>query len=764
MRDIGRRLLLKVLVVALLLVVAFWSARDGQAQGALRWELQHLWSDGNIADRVGWGGLFVTDLGGTGQNDIVSCSFFHPFVLTSDGVDRYRTRWYGERLSCEQVAVGDRDGDGVQEIYVSMRQAGAGEEARVYIIRGDTLERVEQLNLGGQPDVKGLALGDVTGNGRQEIVVVRYASTLVYDAATLALVWNAQGYGGTGLVLADIDGDGRPEIVVNGNPARVLDGAAQREKFSVPGGFGRQVDAGDLTGDGVAEIVYTSDRELHVFNGISRQSRRLVGPLGFTPSAIGVADVNGDGVAEVLAAVDQVMVFRGTDGVHLWRMPSRGSVVTALAVGDANGNGVNEIVWGVDGGSSASRVVVGDWQRGWIHWVSGPFLFGPLMVAAGDLEQDGSTEVVMLNGRSASQGGTIHAYTGATGSPRWSTLIGEWPDPISHMALGQLDQDAALEIVAAGEHYLDHKLRAYDGARGEFQWMSGSLRQPVSRLVVANVDDDPVEEILVGRGSEGVWVFDGASPIIEWDSGRLDGAVRDMAVGDLSGNGAPEVVILTHRSVYIFEGGSWRLKLHQPLPDRSPVAAGIARYPGRMAGDLILLTRTARGVMIEGWHGRSYRQQWQGLLRTDLASRLAIRDLDRDGRPEFVAYGGRTVAGPQYPSVLLIGTLTQRGPVMRYKNEGYWGEINSVDFADLTHDGYDELVFGASSLIQVNRVVFPGRPEAPTPTPTATPAATPTAVPRTPPAEPTPLQAAEATPDPVIMEVHPAATLTPEGR
>lgn len=59
--------------------------------------------------------------------------------------------------------------------------------------------------------IRRIALGDVVGDSRQEIVVIHF-----YDAASRAHLgqFASGAQGGEGLSLSDLDGDGRPELIV----------------------------------------------------------------------------------------------------------------------------------------------------------------------------------------------------------------------------------------------------------------------------------------------------------------------------------------------------------------------------------------------------------------------------------------------------------------------------------------------------------------------------------------------------------------------
>jgi FG-GAP-like repeat len=215
-------LLLSLLSIVLLLSPA------PRAEAAPQLTLSPQWTTGIISKGVGPAGIIVKDLRGDGVKEILACSTAYAYVLSKTATG-YDTIWYSPNLDCSKVAAGDRDGDGISEVYVGSKTS------QVYVFRGDTFAQVGVLSLPGSGAVNGLGVADVDGDGKQELVVVRADATFVYDASTGTLKWEADGKGGTELGIGNVDGDAQLEIVVNGNPAHILDAKTHTEKWLTVG-------------------------------------------------------------------------------------------------------------------------------------------------------------------------------------------------------------------------------------------------------------------------------------------------------------------------------------------------------------------------------------------------------------------------------------------------------------------------------------------------------------------------------------------------
>lgn len=255
-----RFIILTLLLLPLLLSIPYLRsevrAASKQDGGIL---MSPLWTTGIITDDVGRAGIVVTDLNNDNIRDILSCSqkAFYVLNATPQGED-YLPRYYSQRLSCQKVAVGDRNSDGIQEIYVAaIDDATSTQRTLVYVYNGATFEQESVFVLSSEyTPIQGLTVANVDNDSAPEIVLVREDRTFVFASTNGALEWDAFGYGGYGVAVGNIDNDSLNEIVVRNTPGHVLSAVTQTEEFAYPDGFGWDMDVGDVDGDNRAEIVY----------------------------------------------------------------------------------------------------------------------------------------------------------------------------------------------------------------------------------------------------------------------------------------------------------------------------------------------------------------------------------------------------------------------------------------------------------------------------------------------------------------------------
>ena len=221
--------------------------------------------------------------------------------------------------------------------------------------------------------------------------------------------------------------DGLPPQVKKFDPAGNLSFFAYAPTFT----GGVRVAAGDVNGDGVADIITGAGPgagpHVKVFNGANQSELASFFSYGasFTGGVfVAAGDLDGDGRADIITgagagAGPHVKVFSGRTGAELrsfFAYPPQFTGGVRVAAGDVNGDGFADIITGA-GAGAGPHVKVFDGRSGIdirSFFAYAPQFTGGVFVAAGDLDGDGLAEII--TGAGAGAAPHVKAFNGKPGA------------------------------------------------------------------------------------------------------------------------------------------------------------------------------------------------------------------------------------------------------------------------------------------------------------------------------------------------------------
>ncbi|RYE74921.1 MAG: VCBS repeat-containing protein, partial [Oxalobacteraceae bacterium] len=337
--------------------------------------------------------------------------------------DPYQTRTTGS--TADSVAIGDVNGDGRDDVALATTfnfDAASDYQLLIYTQLADgSLSAPAKSSYSTSTSRSDVEIVDMNNDGLGDILVGHGGGITMYRGvpvgSPVAAPW-ANDLACEHLASVDIDRDGNQDVVCQSwsDGAMVYYGDGNggiRQSQALPtGGNGyNDMKIGDITGDGMPDLVITSQQSVSVFvypNVAGRYGSGLAYPMpaaSWSPSAHAIGDFNGDGRNDLAVAVGG---NRPSSGVWIYAQDTAGRLGTpvrmasydipeAMEAADFDGNGRSDLLvshhgWGALGrymqsaGGLLEEVLTAAPSNGWSN---------PL--AVGDINDDGCIDAAFAD-------------------------------------------------------------------------------------------------------------------------------------------------------------------------------------------------------------------------------------------------------------------------------------------------------------------------------------------------------------------------------
>jgi hypothetical protein len=663
----------------------------------------------------------ISDFDGDGSNSVLIGSNTL-YLLKKAGTDYAQTWVYpfdpGMSTTISALAIGDATGDGRREIYFA---SGTLITALDGVTRREIARFGQDLSALTGPKAlitwKALRAADLDGDGHLELVCLggegSYGSTdwlYVLDGKTLAIKWKISqtGLGGS-MAVANVDADAALEIITAGG--YVYDGVTHANDWAYGAGFGFTVDAGDVDGDGIAEIVGAVD-----WTAVKVYSAVLKSPIWEIPTSdidsIKVVNLDGASPAEIVVGDGQwgnVTVYRYDSAskavVKVGQINSQDHGVSGIAAGDVDGDGQLDLVWGSGRSSSGADVlVVTSWgPTPTLKWKGpSPQLDGPFSGAKPARLTSGQTKLIFATPQTASgyNGMRILSLHPTTGALAVSSEVDSNWSRVSACDVGDVFGTGFDRVLLGSANYYDNYFAVMNVESNQKDWVSAKLGA-ASAITHADMNGDAIQD-LIGLTSDGyIYAWDVAHQTLIWSSTSL-GSGKDLGVADLDGDGVPEIVGLTGSNVITFAKsqatGTWLETGRYALSGQDLL---LADTDGDGKPEIFVLGVATTGGALKVFKLDGRLQLLHSFAAYNLAGiYLEASDFPRKNLLATLSTGSYSTPTP--PRIVALdpntGALVWQSPALLGTTP-----LNSLETIDLNKDGKRRISFGTSKGMCVTR-------------------------------------------------------------
>ena len=409
----------------------------------------------------------------------------------------------------------------------------------------------------------------------------------------------------------------------------------------------------DLNGDGLVEIIVTTQADLFVYSGSGQLLWQVTGAGGYDVVA---GQMDNDAALEIAASSGNVV----DAATHTIQWTRNGGFGSHLKLAPFPGENYKQLI------TTASGVSSYDIARQLPRW-SIPVDISVDALDVADVDNDGIPEVIYGD----DQWGALHVHDLVTQAEKWYT--NNPSHGVTNIAVADVDGDGIAELLwGAGysDSGADYLYVANTTGSHNIKWQSVDLQGPFLGPVIGDLDGDGQPELVIcsvsseaGYDSGRILVFDLANltlrgisaPVV--DNGAWEG-VRDLKLRDVDGDGRMEIIIAADSyydgavEIYRFDSNNTftRTWTNATRPSGSPFnRVDVADLDGTGSPKVIAANSIAHsgspGVYVYIYDYPSGAQSWQSVNLSggwDGVTGLIVQDLDANGSKEIAALVGYT--------------------------------------------------------------------------------------------------------------------------
>jgi hypothetical protein len=639
------------------------------------------WRYATLGKYIGEKKMHTLDIDNDGITEIVAGTAYYWYMLRYDAVkDTVDFLWISDiseefqSLTC--IGVFDINNDNISEIFVGHNNG----EIELF----DGLMRtliMELPKIIGLQSIRDIEYADADNDGAKELVVVDFFNTYIVstDGYTLEQVIPFTDYD---CEIGNVDADSFLEIVGSHGKVLQLNGTTLVEEWTYStANYSSEyrVHLSDIDNDVMKEILRNKDADFEIYDADTKLMKHHIHEASVIMQFI-MKDIDNDGIEEIVYGLYDggLKCYNSSNYQLLWTMQNYNAGVDAINIYDVEGDGALDVIWSAGSGTSNNyyhEFFIADMASQELKCRSLPISQDFNRIASGDIDNDGTTEIIVFESNLLIFDGVTHELESFLSSD-YLYSIGVYAVSFK---INDIDNDGLEEIVFFGTHgdvglwYMNGETLTVEKSH----MFTNSGIEYFRYIDIDDVDNDGVKEI-IGTNLYKYYIINSDNFAIDFSSDFVfQNNETPVRAGNIDNDSQSEI-ITTQGKLKIFDS---QTHVKQEIDWKEFTVCDLYDMNADGRKDIVAGTYDGYVYLIDG---KTLLKMSAIKLSPSSITSVTVTDLNSDLKPEIIA--------SSYGTVIIYSDSTYPVYVKKLDPSGF--NIGNVVVNDINNDSQYDIIYG----------------------------------------------------------------------
>jgi hypothetical protein len=649
-------------------------------------DCEPIWKYATLGKYIGERKMHTLDIDNDGITEIVAGTSYYWYIMKYDAVkDTVDFLWISnisdEFQSLTYIGVFDINNDNISEIFVGHNNG------KIELFDGLTRTLIMELpTINGLNSIRDIEYADADNDGVKELVIIDFSNTYIVSTQGYSLE-QVLPYSAYDFEIGNVDTDPSLEIVTSSGKVLQLNGTALAEEWTFSTVYLSQymVHLSDTDNDGMKEILRNNEEVLEIYDADIKLKKHQISEAIDIMQFI-MKDIDNDGIEEIIYGLEYggLKCYNASTYQLLWTMQNYNAGVDAINICDVEGDGALDVIWSAGSGISNNyyhEFFIADMASQELKCRSLPVSQYFDRIASGDIDNDGTTEILVYQGNLMIFDGVTHELESFLSS-EYLYSLGVYAVSFK---INDIDNDGLEEIVFFGTHgdvglwYMNGETKTIEKSH----MFTNSGIEYFRYIDIDDVDNDGVKEI-IGTNLYKYYIINSDNFEIDFSSDFVfQNNETPVRVGNIDNDSQSEI-ITTQGKLKIFDS---QTHVKQEIDWKEFTVCDLYDMNADGRKDIVAGTYDGFVYLIDG---ETLLKMSAIKLSPSSITSVMVKDLNNDLKPEIIA--------SSYGTVIIYSDSTYPVYIKKLDPSGF--NIGNVVVNDINNDSQYEIIYGGRHQIE----------------------------------------------------------------